>query len=424
LNDLQIGFESSCILLETMVESLQFPEQAKFLMGSDDGAEYWSDDDFNFAIHRVPSDQIVYERQRKRAKMVGRYLMGDELGEGSYGKVKEALDTESLCRRAVKIMKKKKLRKIPKGEDNVRREIQLLKRLKHKNVISLIDVFYNEQKEKMYMVMEYCVCGMSEILEQVPNNKFPEWQGHGYFIQLIDGLEYLHSKGVVHKDIKPSNLLIGTDDILKISDFGVAEQLDMFATDDTCHTSQGSPAFQPPEIANGVDEFSGFKVDIWASGVSLFNILTGKYPFEGENIYRLFENIANGELVIPDGVEENLANLLKGMLHREYEERFTLQDVRRHIWFRKKPPKTSYRIPFPPLAGYEDDPNRNTTVTPYLEILHLDEEEDALSSEDVTHQGANGNAISCQESENTVSKHSKKKTIRVRKFTPNNCKSM
>ena len=56
-------------------------------------------------------------------------------------------------------------------------------------------------------------------------------------------------------------------------------------------------------------------------------------------------------------------------------------------WFRKKPPKTSSRIPFPPLAGYEDDPNRNTTVTPYLEILHLDQDEDALSSEDVAHQG-------------------------------------
>eukprot|EP00795_Rhopilema_esculentum_P004702 gene4701-20995_t len=134
------------------MDSIAFPEQAKFLMGSDDGGDYWSelDDDFSFAIHRVPSDQIVYERQRKKAKMVGKYLMGDELGEGSYGKVKEALDTENLCRRAVKIMKKKKLRKIPRGEDNVRREIQLLKRLKHKNVINLVDVLYSEPKEKIY----------------------------------------------------------------------------------------------------------------------------------------------------------------------------------------------------------------------------------------------------------------------------------
>jgi len=74
-------------------------------------------------FHRVASDQIVYRTRRKRAKLVGKYLMGDMLGEGSYGKVKECLDTETLCRRAVKILKKKKLRKIPNGEANVKRYI-------------------------------------------------------------------------------------------------------------------------------------------------------------------------------------------------------------------------------------------------------------------------------------------------------------
>jgi len=74
-------------------------------------------------FHRVASDQIVYRTRRKRAKLVGKYLMGDMLGEGSYGKVKECLDTDTLCRRAVKILKKKKLRKIPNGEANVKRSV-------------------------------------------------------------------------------------------------------------------------------------------------------------------------------------------------------------------------------------------------------------------------------------------------------------
>ena len=74
-------------------------------------------------FHRVASDQIVYRTRRKRAKLVGKYLMGDMLGEGSYGKVKDCLDTETLCRRAVKILKKKKLRKIPNGEANVKRSV-------------------------------------------------------------------------------------------------------------------------------------------------------------------------------------------------------------------------------------------------------------------------------------------------------------
>lgn len=129
------------------------------------------------------------------------------------------------------------------------------------------------------------------MLDSVPEKKMPLFQAHRYFLQLLNGLEYLHGKGVVHKDIKPGNLLITLDDTLKISDFGVAEvnvehhlhpfrikkktffcgtqALSMFAEDDTCSTGQGSPAFQPPEIANGDETFSGFKVDIWSSGVTL-----------------------------------------------------------------------------------------------------------------------------------------------------------
>jgi len=84
-----------------------------------------AEDDLENGIffHRVASDQIVYRTRRKRAKLVGKYLMGDMLGEGSYGKVKDCLDTETLCRRAVKILKKKKLRKIPNGESNVKRSV-------------------------------------------------------------------------------------------------------------------------------------------------------------------------------------------------------------------------------------------------------------------------------------------------------------
>ena len=85
--------------------------------------DFFNDDDNldGMFFHRVNSDQIIYQPRRKRAKMVGKYLMGDMLGEGSYGKVKEMLDSETLCRRAVKILKKKKLRKIPNGELNVQR---------------------------------------------------------------------------------------------------------------------------------------------------------------------------------------------------------------------------------------------------------------------------------------------------------------
>ena len=89
-------------------------------------ASLFPDDDSNLFFHRVDSDQIIYQPRRKTAKMFGKYIMGDILGEGSYGKVKDCLDSQTLCRRAVKILKKKKLRKIPNGEANVKRyDLQL-----------------------------------------------------------------------------------------------------------------------------------------------------------------------------------------------------------------------------------------------------------------------------------------------------------
>lgn len=75
----------------------------------------------DMGFHRVESDQIIYRNKKKRCKLIGKYVMGDVLGEGSYGKVKELLDMETLCRRAVKILKKRKLRRIPNGEQNVDR---------------------------------------------------------------------------------------------------------------------------------------------------------------------------------------------------------------------------------------------------------------------------------------------------------------
>ncbi|XP_066889340.1 serine/threonine-protein kinase STK11 isoform X4 [Kogia breviceps] len=289
-------------------------------------------------IHRIDSTEVIYQPRRKRAKLIGKYLMGDLLGEGSYGKVKEVLDSETLCRRAVKILKKKKLRRIPNGEANVKK----------------------------------------------------------YFCQLVDGLEYLHSQGIVHKDIKPGNLLLTTGGTLKISDLGVAEALHPFAEDDTCRTSQGSPAFQPPEIANGLDTFSGFKVDIWSAGVTLYNITTGLYPFEGDNIYKLFENIGKGEYTIPGDCGPPLADLLQGMLEYEPAKRFSIQQIRQHSWFRKKHPPAEELVPIPPSADCKDR-WRGMTVVPYLEDLHgcadaaddelFDVEDDIIYTQDFTVPG-------------------------------------
>lgn len=332
--------------------------------------------DMGNMFNRVDSAEIIYQQKKKNIKMVGKYVMGDVLGEGSYGKVKEVLDSENLCRRAVKILTRRKLRRIPNGEQNVQREIKLLKQLKHKNVVALLDVLYNDEKQKMYLIMEYCVGGLQEMLDNAPEKKIPLYQAHRYFRQLINGLEYLHGMRVIHKDIKPGNLLLTLDETLKISDFGVAEQLELFAPDDTCTTGQGSPAFQPPEIANGLESFSGTKVDIWSSGVTLYNLCTGKYPFDGDNIYRLLESIGRGQWEAPDWLyklDEKLAVLILGMLQDNPEERYSIQQIRQDPWFISAPEEKGPPIPIPPLKS---DKYRRSTVLPYLDAYHYETDRD------------------------------------------------
>ncbi|CAG4941929.1 unnamed protein product [Parnassius apollo] len=348
-------------------------------------------DQNNLFFHRVDSADIIYRNKKKKCKMVGKYVMGDVLGEGSYGKVKEMLDSESLCRRAVKILKKRKLRRIPNGEQNVQKEIQLLRILRHKNVIELVDVMYNDEKQKMYLVMEFCVGVLQDMLESSPGKKFPQRQAHDYFTQLLDGLEYLHGQGVVHKDIKPGNLLLTLDQTLKITDFGVAEALDMFSPEDTCYTGQGSPAFQPPEIANGAEQFSGTKVDIWSSGVTLYNMTTGRYPFEGDNVFRLLEAIGRGEPAPPPHcVGPALRALLADMLSRDPALRPDVHHIRRHAWVQAVPPLEAGERLVNPRSRRSDE-HHNSTVIPYLVERHYASAQEYFTERDLRHElGDNG----------------------------------
>lgn len=101
-----------------------FDEQTQLWLNNGNSTDFNDDlENINIAnfFHRVDSDQIIYQSKKRKLKLVGKYVMGDLLGEGSYGKVKEMLDSETLCRRAVKILKQKKLRRIPNGEQNVQR---------------------------------------------------------------------------------------------------------------------------------------------------------------------------------------------------------------------------------------------------------------------------------------------------------------
>ena len=274
-------------------------------------------------------------------KLVRQYVMGEVIGEGSQGKVREALDSHTLRRVAVKIVNMRQLRKVRHAEAALRRELSIHRRLKHQHIVEMIESFNVEhsEKQKVYVVLEHLPGGsLQHLLEGLPGGVLSLGMARRFSRQLFEGLEYCHAQGVVHRDIKPSNLLIASDGLLKLADFGSAEELSRFDETDACSKSRGSPAFQPPEVAAGNTSFSGFKVDVWACGVTLFCITTGKVPFEGASLMHLFETIAKGAFEIPTSIshDEELVALITALLTVDEHARLGVGAALLHPWLREQ----------------------------------------------------------------------------------------
>src|SRR3989338_6020036 len=162
---------------------------------------------------------------RKRTpKRIGCYMMGARLGRGSFAKVAEAYHVESLERVAIKIINLQRLRKkMMGGPSTYPDEINLLNSLNHPRIVRFIDSFEDLRRGKVYITLEYMSGG--DLQHLVDARKLSLQETRGVFRSLIEGLAYLHRMGIVHQDIKPSNLLINSIGAVKISDFGVAQHV-------------------------------------------------------------------------------------------------------------------------------------------------------------------------------------------------------
>lgn len=263
------------------------------------------------------------------------YIFGDAIGNGSYAEVRECIDTRNLERCAVKIVNKEYLiRQAPNALVNQLQEIRLLKRFKHQNIISLKECLF--KGPKIYIVLEHCTFVLSDLIdEQQPDNKLCISMAKNLFHQLVLGINYLHSIGIVHRDIKPQNLLITTCGTLKIIDFGVSHVLSMWISNDLCSNHEGSPLFQAPEVVSGQNEYSGFKVDVWSAGVTLYLMLFGQYPFMSESLLGLYDKILSEELRIPEIDLHNksiIADLLAMMLDKVSTRRPSIDQIQAHPW--------------------------------------------------------------------------------------------
>ncbi|XP_062501382.1 calcium/calmodulin-dependent protein kinase kinase 1-like isoform X2 [Corticium candelabrum] len=291
--------------------------------------------------------QHVTREETDSYTQLNQYTVRDEIGQGSYGVVRIATDERSSTNFAMKMVSKKKMRRAtfgrrpPRGKgaavntpmQTLEREIAILKKLVHPNVVKLVEVLDDESHDELYLVFDLVQKG--PVMEVGVTEMFPEETARHYFIDLVLGIEYLHFQKVIHRDIKPSNLLLTEDGHIKIADFGVSE---FFAQSDADLTkTAGSPAFMAPESLQQTGEqqsFRGKATDIWAMGITLYCFVYGKVPFETRNILELYELIKSEPVPYPEDrlVSEELRELFDRILDKDPETRITIPELKMHPW--------------------------------------------------------------------------------------------
>lgn len=155
-----------------------------------------------------------------------------------------------------------------------------------------------------------------------------------YFQQLIEGVDYCHRRGVYHRDLKPENLLVDENGSLKITDFGVSSMKGGTSGNDLLYTACGTPYYAAPEIINGAKGgYSGVKIDAWSCGIILYLLLAGTLPFMNPDMGKLYEEISQCQVTYPHWISGEAKDLISHLLVKDPNERYSLDDVRRHSWF-------------------------------------------------------------------------------------------
>lgn len=284
-------------------------------------------------VNNIKKRPKTFENKTKNNKneyKIGGYLLKTNLGEGTFGKVKLGIYIKNGEKVAIKIINKKKLKQ-KNDQIHLKREIDLLQKLNHINIISVYEIF--ENIDNYYIVMEYCSRG--ELFNYiVSKHRLNENEAAYFFYQLINGLEYIHSVGISHRDIKPENLLLTNNYILKIIDFGLSnyyqENINKFL-----RTPCGSPCYSSPEMVSG-KSYDGFKVDIWSCGIVLFAMLCGYLPFDDKNDDKnIFKKIVECEIKYPFFLSDIAKDMITKLLIKDPNKRINIKQIKNHPFYIK-----------------------------------------------------------------------------------------
>ncbi|ONI23649.1 hypothetical protein PRUPE_2G200500 [Prunus persica] len=301
-----------------------------------------------------------------QSRLIGDYILGPKVGSGSFAVVWRSRHRQLGIEVAVKEIDKKQLS--PKVSDSLLKEISILSTINHPNIIRLFEAI--QTQDKIYLVLEYCDGGdLAAYIHR--HGKVSENVAKHFMRQLAAGLQVLQEKHLIHRDLKPQNLLLSTTieetPLLKIGDFGFARSL---TPQDLADTLCGSPLYMAPEIIQ--NQKYDAKADLWSVGAILFQLVTGKPPFDGNCQLQLFQNILTSTGVrFPQGALEELhadcVDLCRSLLRQNPVERLSFTEFFNHKFLREAsqaesaPRNVEHTSLLPPLKSMVEQSNSSVS---------------------------------------------------------------
>jgi serine/threonine protein kinase len=260
-------------------------------------------------------------------EIIGNYFFYlQPIGNGSFSTIYKGYrvsdNTPVAIKKITKIIDKK----------YINSEINVMKNLNSPYILKLYEVIH--QKNYLYLILEYCNEGDLSKYIKTKNKKYNLL----YIYQIIKGLQYLYKSKIIHRDIKPHNILI-TNNTIKISDFGFAKT---FNENDLISTFCGSPLYMAPEILK-LKEYTN-KSDIWSLGVIIYEILFKIHPYPSKNKSELIKHLKNKKQIFIPNIDHDLKDLLKKILEKNEYKRISWEEIFDHKWYKDFPKyeKTNY----------------------------------------------------------------------------------
>jgi serine/threonine protein kinase len=290
--------------------------------------------------------QSVGKKEGPPPLLMDRYQMGKLLGKGSFAKVYQARNVASGEEVAIKIMDKEHLAKSGVAQEQIMSEIDVMRRVRHPNVVRLHEVMAN--KKRIFIVMEFVRGG--SLLDYLAKDKgVGEAAARRIFQLLVSALEYCHSQGVYHRDIKPENILVDVDKrTIKVADFGLSALADTRLQKALFHTVCGTPMYVAPEVFM-LRGYDGAMADVWSCGVVLFLLVTGRLPFSYKAGYL---SLYRCDYQCPPSISDGVTRLIRRLLCPDPARRISIPQIKQMAWFKRGFKETSFYI------GSDERPRR------------------------------------------------------------------